>query len=240
MPKGHKIKGFIHHQEDGANTATIRETIFGSEDGMVSTLGSVTGIAAATADPYTVLLAGCVIISVESISMAVGSYLSSKSERAIDERKLLEEKIELQDYPEEEKEELIGMYIADGWSRALAKDMAEEASKNKALFLQEMAYRELKVFPEDMENPTKNAVAMGISYIIGGSIPVLPYIFLPPSIQTIWLSVGLTLFFLFLLGAVVTKYTKRNWVKSGLEMLVLAGVAAAIGYVVGQLITVVV
>ena len=96
---------FIHHQKN-ISTSFIREGIFGMEDGLVSTFGAITGIAAATGDQFTIMLSGLVIISVESISMAVGSYLSSKSERSIDERKLSEEKIELKQYPKEEQEEL--------------------------------------------------------------------------------------------------------------------------------------
>ena len=163
---------YIHHTNNGS-TATFREMIFGMEDGMVSTLGAITGIAAASESYFAVILAGLVIISVESISMAVGSYLSSKSAKSIDERMLTEEKTELKDFPEEEKKELVDMYIVDGWPEALAKEMAEEASKNKKLFLQEMAYRELGIVPAKMANPFKNGTVMLFSYIFAGSIPLV-------------------------------------------------------------------
>lgn len=203
------------------------------EDGMVSTMGAITGIAAATQNYFTVILTGFVIIAVESISMAVGSYLSSKSERDIDERKLAEEKIELKKYPQEEKEELVGMYVKDGWPKALSEQMAEVASKNKKLFLQEMAYRELKVFPDQMSFPLRNGVAMGISYILGGLIPLVPYLLFSVT-QAILPSVIITLLALFALGALTTKYSKRQWWKAGLEMFLLASGAALVGYLVGQ------
>lgn len=225
---------FIHHNNPRF-IGIIREVVFGMEDGMVSTLGSIVGIAAATQERFTVILAGFVIISVESISMAVGSYISNKSERAIDERKLFEEKHELHTYPEEEKHELIAMYVKDGWTKPLAAKMAEEASKNKKLFLQEMAYRELRIFPDSLVDPSKNALFMGVSYIIGGSIPLVPYLFLPIQ-SAILPSILFTLLGLFILGATITKYTKRNWVKAGFEMLAIAGLAAVVGYAVGQLV----
>src|SRR3989338_1287112 len=223
---------FIHHRPM-PKTGLIRETVFGVEDGMVSTMGAITGIAAATHDPFTIFLSGFVIISVESVSMAVGSYLSSKSEQSINQRKLEEEKIELKQYPKEERHELLGMYIDDGWPEELAKTMAQTASQNKELFLKEMAYRELKVFPEEPESPLKNAVAMGIAYIIGGGVPLLPYILfsLPASI---FLSISATLAGLFFVGAYTTRYSKRLWWKAGLEMLSLASLAALIGYAAGQ------
>lgn len=230
----HKRKGFIHHQK-GLDTSLIREVVFGMEDGMVSTFGAVVGIAATTANPYTVILAGSILIAVESLSMAVGSYLSNKSEKEIDERKLEEERIELHEYPHEEKEELVEMFIADGWPSKLAIEMAEAASKNKNLFLKEMAYRELKVFPEHQGSPTKNAVGMGISYILGGLIPLVPYFIFPIS-TAIPVSIVVTLIGLFLLGVATTRFSKRNWWKAGMEMLLLATAAGGIGYLVGKLV----
>lgn len=227
-------KQFSHHQKQ-PSSSLIREAVFGMEDGMVSTFGAITGIASATQDPFTVALSGLVIISVESISMAVGSYLSSKSEQSIEKRKLHEETIELREYPEEEKEELIGMYVRDGWPKTLAHTMAETASQNKELFLKEMAYRELKVFPESNDSPKKNALAMGLAYIIGGSIPLLPYL-LAPIALAIPISTIVTLAGLFLLGVATTKYSHRTWWKAGLEMLILASLAGVIGYGVGQVV----
>lgn len=223
---------YIHHQNPQLG-AVVREIVFGMEDGMVSTLGAITGIAVGAQNHGFVILSGLVIIAVESISMAVGSYLSSKSERAIDERKLKEEAMELKQYPEEEKKELTEMYVRDGWPEALAREMAETASKQEKLFLQEMAYRELKIIPEKMENPMKNAFAMGISYVIGGSIPVASYFFLPLASATA-VSVAVTLIGLFVLGVVTTKFSKRAWWKAGLEMFWLASAAALVGYLVGK------
>lgn len=223
---------FIHHQKPNIGS-TVREAVFGVEDGMVSTLGAVTGIATATRDPFTILLSGLILVAVESISMAVGSYLSSKSERAIDERKLKEEETELTLYPEEERQELVSMYKDDGWPVDLATSMAEAASKDTKLFLQEMAYRELKIIPENLERPVVNGIVMGFSYIIGGAIPLIPYTFLSVS-SSLSFSITSTLFGLFIVGVLTTKFSHRRWWMAGLEMLILAGVASAVGYGVGQ------
>jgi len=224
---------YIHHHENHPKIPSIREAIFGMEDGMVSTMGAITGIAIGTGNHFTVVLAGLVIIAVESISMAVGSYLSSKSQREIEERKLEEERMEIQQYPVEEEEELVGMYVKDGWSEALSLKMAAEAAQNKDLMLKEMAYRELKVIPDVREEPRRNALIMGISYIIGGTIPVVPYFFSTTLSTVVPTSVCLTLVALFGMGAATTKFSKRVWWKAGFEMFFLAGVAALIGYVVG-------
>jgi vacuolar iron transporter family protein len=223
---------YIHHQNPG-QASFIREIVFGAEDGMVSTLGAVTGIAAATQDLFTTVLSGFVIIAVESISMGVGSYLSSKSEKEIDERKLYEERIELREFPEDERVELEEMYIEDGWPKKLAGEMSLVASQNHDLFLQEMAYRELSIIPDNLEHPIRNGFLMWISYIVGGLIPLVPYLILSFA-NAIPVSICVTLIGLFVLGSYTTKYTKRSWWKAGLEMLGLASAAAVVGYTVGQ------
>lgn len=225
-------KDYIHHSNPGS-ASMIREIVFGMEDGMVSTLGSVTGIAAATQDPFTTVLAGLVIISVESISMGVGSYLSNKSEREIDERKIVEEKEEIKNHPEEEREELRDMYVKDGWPKDLAEKMADVAKANPDIMLKEMSYRELEVIPDGLGSPIRNGFAMLVSYVIGGAIPLTPYLVLPIE-KAIPLSIIITLIGLFTLGVVTTRFTKRSWWKAGLEMLALASAAALIGYFVGQ------
>ncbi|OGH69067.1 MAG: hypothetical protein A3I29_01300 [Candidatus Magasanikbacteria bacterium RIFCSPLOWO2_02_FULL_44_11] len=231
----HHNPDFIHHQKNSLSVSIIREIVFGMEDGLVSTMGAVTGIAAASQNHFIVILSGVVIIAVESISMGVGSYLSTKSENEIDERKLFEERHELHHHPAEEREELVEMYVEDGWPKKLSEEMAEVASKNKKLFLQEMAYRELKVFPDKMEQPLHNGIAMSIAYIIGGCMALLPYLVIPNIQTAITYSVIITLFSLFTLGVLTTQYSKRSWWKAGLEMLLLASVAALFGYVAGQI-----
>ncbi len=226
---------YIHHHPEKRSAATIRELVFGMEDGMVSTLGSIIGIAAATQDPYTTVLAGLVIIAVESISMAVGSYLSSKSVKDVEDRKIAEEKQELRDYPESEKKELVGLYVKSGWTKKTAELMAEEASKNQKLFLQEMSFRELGIIPTAEENPVKNGIVMLFSYIIGGCIPLVSF-FLLPILYAIPLSITVTLVGLFSLGVYTASFSKRSWWKAGLEMVVLASAAAAVGYGVGQFV----
>lgn len=228
----HKNSKFIHHQRPGI-AASLREVVFGMEDGMVSTMGAITGIAIGSESHFIVVLAGVVIIAVESISMGVGSYLSNKSEREVDERMLAEEREEIRDYPKEEKKELIEFLMRDGWPAGMAKEMAEHAAKDKELMLREMAYRELRVSPNNLGTPIKNGVFMWASYVIGGMIPLFPYLIIPEAVSVIPISVSITLIGLFFLGAATTRFSNRTWWKAGFEMFLFAGIAALIGYVVG-------
>lgn len=223
---------YIHHQNSKI-ASSIREIVFGIEDGMVSTLGAVTGIAVGSQDHFTVVLAGMVIIAVESISMGIGSYISNLSESDILKRKLYEERQEINDFPHEEKQELVGIYIRDGWPKDLAVKMAEAASKDKKLMLHEMAHHELNISPNIKHHLWHNGIFMFFAYIAGGLIPLFAYFILPINIA-MKISTVVTLLGLFILGAATTRYTKGSWQKMGLRVFVLGGIALLAGYLIGE------
>ena len=220
-----------HHKRGTKAVSFIREAVFGVEDGVVSTLGAVIGIAVGTQNQFVVILSGCVVIAVEALSMAGGAFISSKSEQEVIERYLEEERWEIENTPEEEKKELYGFYTARGFTPDEAQMIVNRVSQNKELWLEEMAHHELKVFPGEKEEPTLNALIMGISYVAGGLIPLSAFLFLPLT-TAIWVSILMSIVGIFVLGAAVTKLTHRNWVKSGLEMVVIASGAALLGYLV--------
>ena len=103
-----------HHATPNPVRARLRDAVFGTQDGLISTLGALTGIAAGTQSREAVVIAGFVIVTVESLSMAAGSYLSSKSQREYLERLLREEEEEIQNEPEKERQEIWEMYRARG------------------------------------------------------------------------------------------------------------------------------
>lgn len=227
---------FPEHYEENSFLNKLREIVFGMEDGMVSTLGAITGIATGSGDHFTVILAGSVIIAVESISMGVGSYISNKSESDVEKRKLKEEGAEIKHFLEEEKKELTNIYISDGWPIEFAGEMAEVASKDKDLLLHEMAHHELGIIPGKKVSDIGRGVAMFFSYIIGGFVALAPY-FIFSSIKTaLPVSVCITLLGLFFLGAGTTKFSKRKWWKAGTEFLILASIATIVGYVIGRVV----
>jgi len=216
----------------GEFSGKFKEIVFGMEDGMVSTLGALTGVAIGSLNAFTVLLTGLVIITVESISMGVGSYISTKSSLDITKRSLKEKKLEIFESPQKQKELLQKIYIKDGWPKTMAGKMAMTAAKNKKMFFQEMTFHGLRITSDSSINPIKNGLFMFISYIIGGSIPLIAYFFLPIK-QALIVSVIITLIGLFCLGVGTSRFTKRTWWKSGFELLTLAGIAALAGYFIG-------
>jgi VIT1/CCC1 family predicted Fe2+/Mn2+ transporter len=230
----HLNKDYIHHQKSSI-TNVLREVIFGMEDGMVSTLGSITGIAIGSNSQSVVILAGIVIISVESISMGIGSYLSNRSQEEMEARKIEEEKEELKNFPEEEKEELYQIYLEDGWTDGMAKKMSEEASGKEALFLKEMTMHELKISNDGESISIKGGIFMFFAYVLGGGIPLFSYLILPIK-NAIPLSIVITLIGLFFLGMGTTKFTKQPMLKSSMRVLIMGGIALAVGLMAGLLV----
>lgn len=228
-----KKDNFIHNNES-IISRRIREVVFGVEDGIVSTVGALTGIAIAVNDQSIVIISGIVIIAVESISMGVGSYLSGKSVKEKEERRAYDEKIEIEHSIEKEKEELIQMFRRDGWPDDLSKEMADVASKDKDLMFKEMSYRELYLSPEENKKNISEGLTMFFSYIVGGSISLLAYfIFSIP--QAIVLSIIFALSGLFLLDVFTSKFTRLKWWKIETRIIILGSLSVSVGYIIGQL-----
>ena len=235
MPVKEHHKPKEHHSHPNVVRERLRDAVFGTQDGLISTLGALTGIAAGTQSREAVVISGLVIIVVESLSMAAGSYLSSKSQREYLERLLGEEEDEIASEPEKERQEIWEMYRVRGWADAEIEVIAKRLMSDPKLLLEDMAHKELGICPGTMEEPLGNALVMGTAYVAGGSVPVLAYLFLPvPSAMP--LSIAGTLLVLFLFGGLKGRVVKQPWWRSGLEMLGVAGLAALAGYLIGRLV----
>lgn len=223
------------HHGVGQMRSQIREAVFGVQDGLTSTVGALTGIAAGTQNQDAVVVAGFVIIVVESLSMAAGSYLSSKSQREYLERLLHEEEEEIARDPEGERQEIWDMYRSRGYADPEIEIIAKRLMANPKLLLEDMAHKELGISMQSLEEPLSNALVMGTSYVAGGLFPVVPYLLLPMH-TAMPVSVVGTLTLLFLFGGLKGWVVKQSWWRSGLEMLSVAGVAAVAGFVIGRLV----
>lgn len=233
-------KSMYHHElKDssfrGKAFQSMREIVFGLEDGIVSTLGALTGIAAGVMELNIIVLAGFVIIFVESLSMAAGTYLSSKSQNEMEEKILAEERLEIEQDPEGETEELREFYRERGFMEDEVEILVKRITSDKELWLEEMAYKELGLIPNKEKTQVRDALFMGVSYIVGGCIPLSLYFVLPLP-TAIAASVVLSISMLFIVGFIKGKLVGVHSVKSGLEMMLISLAAAGIGYAVSQIV----
>lgn len=212
---------------------TMRDLVFGMEDALITNLGLVLGVAAAGVPSVDVLLAGSAAMFAGMVSMAAGDYLSTKSQREALDAQVEEEEEKLRK-PGAEAKAIKQIYKGAKLSDRQIRNFLRCLNTDKKLSLKVLAEEELGIVPEKFENPVKGAVTIFFAYMIGSLFPVLPFLLPDTKMASIIALIG-TGTALFAVGAYKTKVTKRNWAKSGLEMLIVALLAAAAGYVIGYL-----
>ncbi len=219
----------------------VRDMIFGANDGLVSTLAFVAGVVGAITDPYIVLLSGVAELFAGTISMAAGAYQSSKSELEVLERESQRKKVKKRRTPEEEREELIKFYQAEGFKRGEAEAIVDRIAGEKELPTQAGTLEELGLAPEELGNPVKAGVLCGVSFGLAALVPILPFAFqILGCTDALIASIVATVTTLFGVGAMKTIFSRKSWVRSGLEMMVVGVSAAAITYMIGTLFNLIV
>lgn len=214
----------------------IREVVFGTNDGLITTLGFLAGVTGAISDKNTILLATIAELVAGAFSMASGAYISSKSQIEYFQKEIAREKREIEEDPEHEKHEIWEIYKERGFTDEEINILINRITADKNLWLRFMLREELGLGDEAWENPVKVGLTMGLSFLAGSVVPVVPYFFLNPA-PALVAATTLSLVFLFLLGAFKTRITKSGWLKSGLEMLAIGTASALVGYFVGTFVS---
>jgi predicted membrane protein (TIGR00267 family) len=143
--------------------------------------------------------------------------------------------------PEEEREELIKFYLAEGFERGEAEAIAKRIASETGMPISEGTLEELGLAPEEVGNPVKAGVLCGVSFGLAALVPILPFAVKALScIDALVVSIAATLVTLFGVGAMKTIFSRKNWVRSGLEMMVIGASAAAITYLIGTLFSLII
>lgn len=220
------------------NSGTLRATIFGVSDGLVSNAALVMGIAGATTASGQggfVVLAGVAGLLAGAFSMAAGEYVSMRSQTELLERQIELERAELEAMPEEEEAEIAAIYRARGFPEGEAHAIAKRLMADPKVALETLVREELGLDPEELGSPWGAAIGSFVAFAIGAFVPLLPFIVLSGSTALLG-SVALTAAALFGVGAAVSLLTGRSALYTGLRQLGIGAAAAAITYAVGSLI----
>ncbi|MEU8684531.1 VIT1/CCC1 transporter family protein [Streptomyces sp. NPDC048611] len=221
-----------NHTHRDVNGGWLRPAVFGAMDGLVSNVALMTGAAGGALSQQAIVITGLAGLAAGAFSMAAGEYTSVASQRELVEAELDIERAELRKHPKGELEELAALYESRGVEPALARQVAEQLSRDPEQALEIHAREELGVDPSDLPSPAVAAVSSFGSFALGALLPVLPYLL---GASAIWPAVLLALAGLFVCGAVVARVTARSWWFSGLRQLALGGAAAGVTYVLGAL-----
>ena len=217
---------------------SIRNVIYGFNDGLTATLGVLAGVGGATIDPHVVLVGGVAAMTASGVSMAGGAYLATKSQREIYEDQLAREAAEIEAMPEFERGELKAIYRAKGLTESEAETVVSRITKDKKIWLETQAREELGLDAGQFENPGREALVAGIATLFGGLIPVIGYLLGravagPRPLLALFITAVLCVSCLFLVGSARSFFTGKNALRSGLEMTLVGSVVAVITYGVG-------
>ena len=218
-----------------ARLGRLREVVFGAQDGLLSTVALVTGVAVAVENQTTVLVAGLAAALPGMLSMATGAFLGSRAEQDVQRAEIAREAQELEDNPAEELAELVVLYQREGKTYQEARHLADEIAQDKELWLRTLVEKELGISPDETSSPVKDALTMGIAFILAAIIPILPHFFLEGG-PAISISIAAALTGLFILGVGKGRLVQRSPLLQGLEILAIGAVSAGIGFGLGDLI----
>jgi vacuolar iron transporter family protein len=225
----------IEHRHRGlGGGGNLRAAVFGVNDGLVSNASLILGIAGASPDPHTVLLAGVAGMAAGAFAMAAGEYVSVRSQRELFEYQIGLERDELEEYPEAEAQELALIYAAKGVPPKEAKKLADKLVSDPEHALDTLAREELGLNPEELGSPWGAAISSFLSFAAGALLPLAPFMLAPGS-RALPLAIGVTAVALFGVGALLSLFTGRSAWQSGARMLALGGLAGAITYAIGRL-----
>jgi VIT1/CCC1 family predicted Fe2+/Mn2+ transporter len=228
----------IRHREfwhRGGSSGSFRAAVFGVNDGLVSNVSLIMGVAGSQVGQRYILLAGLAGLLAGSFSMAAGEYVSMASQKEIWEREISLEREEISAMPEEEAEELALIYRAKGMRKEQAEELASRILKDPDSALDTLAREELGLNPDELGSPTGAATASFFSFAIGAAIPVLGYLLASGAAAFVTAVVATALASLVVGLLIGVASGKRIW-HSGLRQVVVAAVAATATFLIGRLI----
>lgn len=225
----------VEGRHRAASGNALRAAVLGANDGLVSNLLLVMGVAGAAPGRDFVLLAGLGGLLAGAISMALGEWISVRSSAEAFSRQVAIEREELEANPEEEEEELFLIYRAKGLNKADARAMAAKIISNHEIALDTLTREELGMSESEVGNAWVAGGTSFLTFAAGAILPIVPWLFVGGA-SGIVASAILSALGLFLTGAITTLFTGRSVLFSGARMVLFGAVGAAFSFAVGGLI----
>jgi len=222
------------HRKSGS-AGNLRAGVFGVNDGLISNVSLILGMAGAGVDHKTLFFAGIAGLLAGAFSMAAGEYVSVRSQREMLEYQIALEKMELELYPEEEAAELALIYTARGLPKDEAEKLAATIISDPAHALDVLTREELGLNPNELGSPISAGLFSFCFFSLGAFVPLLPFLFRPSS-WSLPLSIILTGAALFSVGAILSLFTGRSAIWGGLRMLLIGSAAGVVTYFIGHLL----
>lgn len=226
----------IHTEKHLRDSAFITDIVIGMSDGLTVPFALAAGISSAVSDNHIVITAGVAEIIAGSIAMGLGGYLAGRTEVEHYHSELKREWEEVETVPEKEKEEVKEVFADYGFSEESQHMLVEELCKDKKKWVDFMMKFELGLEEPNANRATQSALTIGVSYIIGGTIPLLPYFFTDTPSAGLQISAIITLICLFAFGYFKSKATGQPLFTGALKVMAIGAAAAAAAFMVAKLL----
>jgi VIT1/CCC1 family predicted Fe2+/Mn2+ transporter len=211
----------------------IRAAVFGLSDGLVTNVSLILGVAGAHPGGSFVRLAGVAGLVAGAFSMAAGEFVSVRAQSELMMRELEVERVALKNWPKDERDELVEIYVGRGIHRALAEQLVDEVMADPELALETHAREELGFDPRAIASPVQASVSSFFSFALGAVLPLIPWLIGSGAGASI-ASVAIGAATAVLVGLLIGAMTGRSRWKTAMRQLVVAAVAAAVTFGIGK------
>lgn len=215
----------------------IRDIVIGMADGLTVPFALAAGLSGTVPNTNLVVIAGVAEIAAGSIAMGLGGYLAARTDREHYLSELKRERMEVNELPEREREEVAGILREWHLPEDIVDSAVEAISKDSERWVNFMMKYELGLEEPEPKRARNSSLTIGLSYIVGGIIPLSPYMFIRQADSALVTSVIVTLIALFIFGYVKGKFTGSNPSKSAWQTTLVGGVAAGVAFCVAKLIS---
>jgi VIT1/CCC1 family predicted Fe2+/Mn2+ transporter len=230
---------YLHHNHQEKHLTSselLTDIVIGMSDGLTVPFALAAGLSGAVSNTSLIVVAGIAEIAAGSIAMGLGGYLAGKTEQDHYNSELKNEYEEIETKTEVEKEEVRIFFRDWGFSKELQDKAVEEICNDKDRWVDFMMKHELGLDKPHPKRATKSAFNIGLSYVLGGFIPLSPYFFFTDSEEALKISVVVTLFCLFVFGYFKSKMTGVHPIIGGLKVMMIGAAAAAAAFGIAKVI----
>jgi vacuolar iron transporter family protein len=240
------METYLHHDQPALHNHTehhlqgselLKDIVIGMADGLTVPFALAAGLSGAVKDVNLIVIAGIAEIAAGSIAMGLGGYLAGKTEQDHYASELRREYDEIEKLPDVETEEVRVFFEGLGLSPAVQDQAVAELIKDKDRWADFMMKHELGLEKPDPKRARKSAFNIGVSYIVGGMIPLSPYFFVGDGITGLKISSVVTLLCLFIFGYFKSKLTGTNPIQGALKVAFIGAIAAGCAFWIAKLIS---
>ena len=227
----------LHHEEQHLQSSDfIRDIVIGMSDGLTVPFALAAGLSGAVESTSLIVIAGLAEIAAGSIAMGLGGYLAGKTEMDHYNSELRREYDEVERVLHREKEEVKEFFANLGLSEDVQEQAVEEMTKDKKKWVDFMMKYELGLDKPDPRRARKSAFNIGLSYVVGGLVPLFPYFFAETALEGLRYSAILTIICLFIFGYLKSKFTGVNPWGGAIRVTLIGAIAAGCAFGVARLI----